>query len=60
MSGMSPKKVEALADEWIAGNESVRTRIQHEMRGGTNLNLLITSVGKRVAAPVPEAMLKTA
>jgi hypothetical protein len=60
MSGMSPKKVEALADEWMTGSDSVRTRIQHEMRGSTNLGLLVAAIGKRVPAPAPEALLKTA
>lgn len=57
---MSPKKVDALAEEWMVGNESTRTRIQHEMRGSTNLGLLLTAIGKRVPAPAPEALPKTA
>lgn len=60
MSGMSPKKVESLAAEWLAGSESTRTRIQHEMRGGTNLNLLVTAIGKKVPAPAPETLQQTA
>jgi hypothetical protein len=47
---MSPKKVEAMAAQWLKGNQSERTRIQHELRGSTGLNLLLDSISKKLPA----------
>ncbi|MBD8089179.1 hypothetical protein IFT48_04230 [Pseudomonas fluorescens] len=57
---VSAKKIETMADEWIAGDNSVRTSIQQSLRGSTGLNQLLDRIGSKLdeakAQPAPQAL----
>lgn len=57
---VSAKKIETMADEWIAGDVSTRTSIQQSLRGSTGLNQLLDRIGAKLdeskAQPAPQAL----
>lgn len=57
---VSAKKIEVMADEWIAGDASTRTKIQQTLRGSTGLNQLLDRIGAKLeeakAQPAPQAL----
>ena len=51
---VSAKKIETMADEWIAGDNSTRTSIQQSLRGSTGLNQLLDRIGAKLDEAKPQ------
>lgn len=47
---MSNKQIEALAAEWLSGDQSKRTSIQHKLKGSTALNALLDAISAKLSA----------
>ncbi len=47
---MSKKQIDALADEWLSGDQSKRTSIQQKLKGSTPLNALLDAISEKLNA----------